>query len=57
MKGLGMAMLCMAVFLCGACAEEKKSEEWCEAMMLKPNQAWTESEAQSFARDCLYNDE
>ncbi len=30
------------------------SEAWCEAMVLKPNKAWTDSEIRSFAKACLY---
>ncbi len=30
------------------------SEAWCEAMVLKPNKAWSDSEIRSFAKSCLY---
>ena len=30
-------------------------EEWCEAMMEKPNPDWTDAETRSFARICLYD--
>lgn len=28
-------------------------EEWCEAMMDKPNNQWTDAETRSFAKACL----
>jgi Protein of unknown function (DUF3012) len=30
------------------------SDEWCEAMVLKPNKAWTDQETRDFASACLY---
>ncbi|MGH1372909.1 MAG: DUF3012 domain-containing protein [Cellvibrionaceae bacterium] len=30
------------------------SEQWCEAMVLKPNKAWNDAETRSFAKSCLY---
>ncbi|WP_045859599.1 DUF3012 domain-containing protein [Teredinibacter purpureus] len=38
------------------CAEKKMTEEWCEALMERPNNQWTEDDAVLFARDCLYSE-
>lgn len=29
-------------------------EQWCEAMLEKPNQQWSDAETRSFAKACLY---
>ncbi len=46
---------------CGmACSEKdvpKMSQEWCDAMLDKPNSEWTEEDFRAFAADCLYNDD
>lgn len=31
-------------------------DAWCESMMAKTNQEWTEDEAKKFSRQCLHND-
>jgi|GEM_PF-1249803 len=47
---LGLFLL---MFL-SSCSEKKMTEQWCEAMMEKPNQEWTnEKDIELFARDCL----
>lgn len=33
---------------------ELVGEEWCDAMMAKPNKEWTDAETRSFAKSCLY---
>lgn len=42
----------VAAILSG-CSEKKMTQEWCEEMMLKPNDQWEEKEYKLFARDCL----
>lgn len=32
---------------------EKKTQEWCEEMMLVPNGEWQEGDFQAFSCDCI----
>ena len=35
---------------------ELVGEDWCNAMMDKPNGQWTDAETRSFAKTCLYQE-
>jgi len=64
MKSTSIALVMLSLLL-HACSEkdpiglptEKMTEEWCEQMMVKPNNEWIETEIQLFARDCTYADQ
>lgn len=42
-----------------ACSEKgapKMSEEWCDAMLDKPNVEWAEEDFEVFGANCLFNE-
>ncbi|TVZ39142.1 hypothetical protein P886_3533 [Alteromonadaceae bacterium 2753L.S.0a.02] len=62
-QGIKLGFLALAVFAV-SCSDnrpeplcktdrERKTEEWCEAMMLKANNEWLEDEFKAFSCDCL----
>jgi hypothetical protein len=36
---------------------ELDGEAWCDAMVDKPNQDWTDAEAERFGKNCLFNNQ
>lgn len=53
LAGVLMLMLGMIVLEQGS-ENPVQGEEWCEAMVLKSNNEWTEQETRNFAKSCLY---
>ncbi|NIB43722.1 DUF3012 domain-containing protein [Pseudomaricurvus alkylphenolicus] len=60
-----LGVLCLLLFACasifvglsiieGGGDTQLQGEAWCDAMVEKPNQEWTDAETRSFARTCLY---
>ena len=44
----------LLLVLLSACGIREGSEQWCDAMLEKPNQQWTDAETRLFAKHCLY---
>ncbi|GAB3106643.1 DUF3012 domain-containing protein [Aestuariicella hydrocarbonica] len=51
-----LAVLAGLSMLEGNTESELVGEAWCDAMVDKPNDQWTEAETLGFAKTCLYDD-